>query len=207
MCLSALTLFTAILEPQFERRKISSLEVGIGLIIIAGIYLIFQSENRYIWGTLLGLVSAFLGALFNIVNGKLVKKNEATVICFYEILSAGLWVTLYLLLTNGFNSGMQLNASDLFYLIILGTLCTGVAYVANIWVMKEMSAFQVALVTNLEPIYGVLLAVFIFGSREQMSAGFYAGATISLGAVFLYPVLKKKLNAGQQIKQPLAPVK
>ncbi|GEO02661.1 permease [Adhaeribacter aerolatus] len=207
VCFSALTLFTALLEPLFKRRRISSLEVGIGLLIMAGIYLIFKFENRYVWGTMLGLLSAFCGALFNIVNGKLVNKNEATVICFYEILSAWLWVSVYLLVTGGFNAGLALSFSDLFYLFILGTLCTGVAYVANIWVMKELSAFQVALVTNLEPIYGVLMAVFIFGSKEQMSGGFYAGALIMLGAVFLYPVLKKQLKRREKLKGSLVTVK
>lgn len=207
VCFSSLTLFTALLEPLFKRCNISGLEVGIGLLIIAGIYLIFKFENRYVWGTLLGLTSAFCGALFNIINGKLVKKTEATLICFYEILSTWLWVSLYLLITGGFNAGMALSLSDLFYITILGTLCTGVAYVANIWVMKELSAFQVALITNLEPVYCILMAVFIFGSKEQMSGGFYAGAITILGAVFLYPVLQKKSKKRKKLKQVLAPAK
>jgi drug/metabolite transporter (DMT)-like permease len=207
VCFSALTLFTAVLEPLFKRRKMSGLELGLGFIIMAGIYLIFKFENRYVWGTILGLASAFLCAFFNIANGKLVKQNEATVICFYEILSAWLWVSLYLLVTGGFNADMQLSPSDLFYITILGTLCTGLAYVANIWVMKELSAFQVALVTNLEPVYGILMAVFIFGSKEQMSGGFYTGASIILAAVFLYPVLKKKLKHGVKLRQGIAPAK
>ena len=207
VCLSAVTLFTALLEPLFKRRKISGLEVGIGLIIIAGIYLIFKFENRYVWGTVLGLVSAFCGALFNILNGKLIKKNSATVICFYEILSTWLWVSFYLLFTEGFSARLQISLPDLLYITILGTLCTGVAYVANIWVMKEISAFQVALVTNLEPIYGVLLAIFIFGSKEQMSGGFYAGAITILGAVFLYPVLQKQLKKRNNTPQAFAPQK
>ena len=60
--------------------------------------------------------------------------------------------------------------------------------------MKELSAFTVALTTNLEPIYGILLALLIFGQKEAMSSGFYMGASIILAAVFIYPYLKSKIR-------------
>ena len=76
----------------------------------------------------------------------------------------------------------------------LGTICTALAYVAGVAVMRTLSAFRVALVTNLEPVYGIILAFLIFGAKEQMSAGFYIGSLLILSAVFLYPVYKRRKN-------------
>lgn len=89
---------------------------------------------------------------------------------------------------------MILNLSDIIYLLILGIICTSVAYVAGVMVMKELSAFRVALITNLEPVYAIILALFIFGKDEQMTNGFYAGASIILATIFLYPIVKTRLE-------------
>jgi drug/metabolite transporter (DMT)-like permease len=88
----------------------------------------------------------------------------------------------------------NLSTKDWFYLAILGTFCTSVAYVAGVSVMRTLSAFRVALVTNLEPVYGIILAFIFFKDKEQMTAGFYAGAIIVLASVFLYPIYKKRKN-------------
>ena len=87
---------------------------------------------------------------------------------------------------------MKLNFDDLMYLLILGTVCTSLAYVAGVAVMKELSAFRVALITNLEPVYGIILAFIFFGKREQMTPGFYAGAVIILSTIFIYPFIKNR---------------
>jgi len=58
--------------------------------------------------------------------------------------------------------------------------------------MKKISVFMIQLALNLEPIYGIIMAVIIFGSEEKMGASFYVGALIIMTAVVLYPVLKKR---------------
>jgi drug/metabolite transporter (DMT)-like permease len=99
------------------------------------------------------------------------------------------------MLFNGdFNSHMILNQSDLLYLLLLGVVCTAIAYVLGVAVMRELSAFTVALTTNMEPVYGIILALLIFGQKETMSTGFYFGAVIVLTAVFIYPYLKTKIK-------------
>ena len=60
--------------------------------------------------------------------------------------------------------------------------------------MKSMSAYAVVLAINMEPIYGILLALWIFNKSEFMSTGFYIGASIILSAVFLYPLLKRQFR-------------
>ena len=194
VCLSSVTLFTALVEPLFYRRRTSRLEVLVGLLIILGIYLIFRFESQYMEGILLGLAAAVAAAFFGTLNSLLVKRSGATVISLYEMAGAWLLLSVFMLCSGGFGEGMNATAADWVYLLLLGTVCTSGAYVAAVSVMKEISAFRVALASNLEPIYGILLAWLFFGHQEKMSAGFYAGAVIILGAVFLFPVLKYRLD-------------
>jgi len=194
VCLSSITLFTAVLEPIINRKRISRLEIIIGLLIISGIYMIFKFENNYTLGIICGLASAFCASLFSIINSKQIKNRPAPVISFYEMLGASVWISIYLAISNGFNTSMILSTSDLFYLLLLGTVCTSLAYVAGVAVMKELTAFRVALVTNLEPIYGIILAFIFLGKKEQMTTGFYIGAFIILGSIFLYPAIKNRIE-------------
>lgn len=164
-----------------------------GLIIITGIYLIFKFESKYTLGIIFGLTSALGSSLFATINSTLVQKSDHKIIGFYEISGAFFWITLdrlfdKMLLTETFN----LSVTDWIYLTILGTICTALAYVAGVSVMRTLSAFRVALITNLEPVYGIILAFIFFGAKEAMSTGFYLGAVLILGSVSLYPIYKKK---------------
>ncbi len=192
--LSSTTLFTSILEPIINRKRISKTDVGIGLVILFGIYLIFKFEFQYVWGILCGLSCALFASIFSILNARMVKQTSATIITFYEMLGAFLCVSLIMLFTGKFDEAMWLVGTDWAYLLLLGVVCTAVAYVLGVAVMKELTAFTVALTTNMEPVYGILLAILIFGHKETMSTGFYVGASIVLGAVFLYPYIKTKLE-------------
>ncbi len=192
VCLSSVTLFTSLLEPLFYKRKISKIELITGLFVILGIYLIFKFETQYIKGIVLGLLCALMASLFSIANSKLVQRSDASKISFYEMIGAFCWISLFMLFSGGFNTDLRLQTGDLLYLLLLGTVCTAGAYVAAVMVMKEISPFRVALASNLEPIYGIILAWLIFGEKEVMSLGFYTGAVMILGAVFLYPVFRHR---------------
>jgi drug/metabolite transporter (DMT)-like permease len=140
-----------------------------------------------------------MASIFTILNEKAVKKIEAASISFYEMLGGLAFLSAYMSLNPGAEHfQMQISNADLFYLIILGTVCTAIAYVFGVAVMKELSAYTVVLTTNLEPLYGIVLAYLIFGSKELMSAGFYQGAALILVAVFSYPLIKSKLQANQK---------
>jgi drug/metabolite transporter (DMT)-like permease len=193
VCLSSFTLFTAILEPLIKRQAIQMTDIVIGLIIIVGIYMIFKFESSYTTGIIFGLSAALASSLFSVINSTLIHKGDAVIIGFYELVGALIWITLYRLydhslLTEHFNLSLR----DWICLGFLGTVCTALAYVAGVSVMRTLSAFRVALITNLEPVYGIILAFIFFGTRETMTTGFYVGACIILGAVFLYPVYKRR---------------
>jgi drug/metabolite transporter (DMT)-like permease len=193
VCLSSFTLFTAILEPLIKKQAILVPDVIIGLIIILGIYLIFKFESQYTEGIILGLSSALASSLFATINSTFVQKSDPKIIGFYELSGAFFWITIYRILSQDLqNERFDLSGMDWFYLMILGTICTALAYVAGVSVMRTLSAFRVALITNLEPVYGIVLAFIFFGTRETMSMGFYLGSALILGSIFLYPIYKKR---------------
>ncbi|MET4083814.1 drug/metabolite transporter (DMT)-like permease [Pedobacter sp. UYP30] len=195
VCLSAFTLFTAILEPLIKRQPIFRTDILVGLLIVIGILLIFKFETQYAVGIAFGLTAAVASSLFATINSVLVQKSEPSIIGFYELVGALFWVTIYRIFDGSFASvHFNLSGSDWFFLFILGTVCTSIAYVAGVAVMRTMSAFRTALITNLEPIYGVILAFIFYGQQETMTTGFYLGSAIILAAVFLYPLYKNKKN-------------
>ena len=194
VCFSSLTLFTAILEPLINKKRISGLEIISGLLIIIGIFVIFKFETQYTKGIIAGLICAVCASLFSIINARQVRHYQAPVIAFYELSGAFVWISLYLLFTAGFDSSMALTRSDFGYLFLLGTVCTSLAYVAGVSVMRELSPFRVALITNLEPVYGIIMSFLFFGDMNKMTTGFWIGAVIILSTIFLFPVAQKQLT-------------
>lgn len=188
--------FAAVLEPIFFKRKIRSYEILFGLLVILGVYLIVDSEIKYLTGILLGISSAFFSSLFAVINGRFVLSHNATVISFYEFIGGVAFITIYIgLFGQGFNAEFfTLKDSDWLYLFILASICTAYAFIAAVDIMKYISPFTVVLAYNLEPIYGVIIAILIFGESEIMNPKFYYGAILILTTVILNAFVKKKLR-------------
>jgi len=194
--LSVTTLFVALLQPFFFRRKIVGYEVLLSLLTIGGIATIFNVESQYTNGMILGLISALLAALFSLFNARLIAKNDATVISLYEMLGGVVIFTLIFLFTGKFDAEFfDVSSSDWGWLLILGLVCTSFAYVGTVKVLRSLSPFTVSISINLEPVYGIILALLIFPEKEKMPPNFYYGALIILFAVVLNGILinRKKL--------------
>jgi len=201
-CLATATLFTSLLEPFFFRKRINAVEVIVGLLIILGLYLIFRFETRYSLGIIVALISALLAGLFTVLNKKMVVHQKASVISFYEMLGGLTGITFYLLFSGWGNLPLSLPLPiDIVYLLVLGTICTAFAFAVQVDIMQHLSAFIVALTINLEPVYGIVMAYFIFGETEHMTGGFYIGTAIILVSVLGFPVyhyyLKRRQRRGE----------
>ena len=195
VCFSSSTLFTALLEPLYFKRRIKPYELIFGLLIITGLYFIFSFEFEYLAGMILAVVSAALASWFTVLNGVLVKQTNAKLISFYELLGAFIVVSIYLLMTNGLDiSRFTVPLQDLKWLVILGTLCTAFAFIMSVEVMKKISPYTVTISVNLEPIYSIILALIIWPESERMSFGFYMGTLIVIATIFLNAALKKRFS-------------
>lgn len=189
--LSTGAFFASILEPIFYKRKVIKYEVFFGLIVIAGLYIIFEVETEYVWGIILALCASFLGALFSVINGKFAIQYDASVISFYELTFGMLCITAYLAFSGSYTASFfQLQATDWMYLFILASACTAYAFIASVHVMKWISPYTVMLTINMEPIYGIILALLILGDSENMSPQFYYGAAVILLTVVANGIIK-----------------
>ncbi|MCK5400832.1 MAG: DMT family transporter [Flavobacteriaceae bacterium] len=190
--------FASIIEPVFFKRKIIWYELVFGVFIILGVLLITQAEFKYINGIILGISSALFSTLFAVINGKFVKRYAASIISFYEFISGIFFISMFIIFfRDGFSlQFFSLSVSDWIYLFILASICTAYAFIAAVHVMKYISPYTVVLSYNLEPVYGIILAILLFPQKEKMSTEFYIGAGIIITTVILNGILKnsKKLK-------------
>jgi len=197
ICMAIASFFTALLEPFIMKQRVKWFELGLGLIIIPGMALIVQNIESYMLiGVIMGLISAFLAALFSTLNKKLITKSSPLEITFLEIGGALLFLTLIMPIYLYFEPTIQLIpiGMDWIYLLILALVCTTFAYVLNIRALNHITAFAANLTINLEPVYGILLAIILLQENKELNNLFYIGVLMILSAIFIYPLLKKRFE-------------
>ncbi|SNT07349.1 Permease of the drug/metabolite transporter (DMT) superfamily [Ekhidna lutea] len=198
VCLAGMatcSLWTSLIEPISQGRKIKGFEVLLSIIAFIGIGVIFNVEFDYLSGLLTAVLSAFIASVFTVINGRLTKTYDPYVITFYEMVGACVAIAMFFpIYSMYFVDSLTLNpsASDWLYLGVLAIVCTVYAYSISVELMKRLSAFSINLVVNLEPVYGIILALIIFGDSEEMSPGFYLGTLLILTSVLLYPLLNRR---------------
>ena len=188
-------LFTSLLEPFFLKIKFKVYEILLSLLTIIGIVIIYDVETQYSLGIIVALIAAFLSALFAVLNAGFVKDHDSRVLTFYELLFAVLLISVIILFQDGFSAKFfNLSTNDWIYIIILASVCTAYALTASTKLLKKISAFTMMLTVNLEPVYGIILALIVFGSDEEMSSSFYYGAIFIFAGVILNVIIKSKIN-------------
>jgi len=191
--------WAALIEPIAKRKKIHLIEIGLGMLVIFGLYVIFAGDFKYPFGLFLGIISGLTAAIFSVINAKLVVRVNSQTITFYEMVSACLIILLFFPIYQHMQGdGVQLQLvptwDDWMYIAIMAWACSVYAYTAAIELTKKLSVFFIQLALNLEPVYGITLALIVFGEKEIMSWKFYAGTAILISAVVAYPFLKKRMN-------------
>tara|TARA_B110000977_G_scaffold137738_1_gene174961 strand:+ start:213 stop:1091 length:879 start_codon:yes stop_codon:yes gene_type:complete len=192
-CLASCSFFVSLLQPLFNNSKLKPYELVLGLFVILGIYIIFTFESDFSLGIILSLISAFLAAIFSVWNANLIKYNSAFTITLNEMLAGWIAMFLYFSFKDDFDLHQIIpHGIDWLYILVLGVICTAIAFLLGTAVLKELSAFTVSISVNLEPIYGILLALWIFGESEEMSMEFYFGAGIILSTILANAYFKSK---------------
>ncbi len=202
VCLAGMatgSLWTSLLEPLFQRRRVRLLEIGLGLVAIAGLYVVFHFEFDHALGLAMAVGSAMLSALFSVINSRFAVLYDAQVVTFYEVLGAFVSSVIVLpifaaLFYNHEPVHLIPAPTDWVWILILAWVCTVYAYSASVHLLRKFTPFAINLTVNLEPVYGIILAVLVFGEKERMTTGFYVGTFIILLAVLAYPLLKRMLK-------------
>lgn len=190
--LSTGALFSAFLEPIFFKRKINLSEIILALVVSTCIILIYNASPNYWLGIVLGVLCSFLSALFSVMNGKIHTKFPSQKIMFYEMIGGWIIVCLFLPFFEGYGALLEVSWRDLGLLILLGSLFTAFPMMESVNLMKYISPYTLLLNVNLEPIYGIVLAYFIFGESEKMTPMFYLATFIMVVAIVLNVLLKKQ---------------
>ena len=194
-CLSLSTLFAAILEPVIFRRKVDLSEVIMGIVIVICMAMIFKTEFNYKEGIFYGILTALFGTVFSVFNGKIFGKTSSGNIIFYEIFSGFLILSLFYLLTGQISQVNEISYRDLALVLLLASFFTAFPMLESVKLMKYISPFTLILTVNLEPVYGIILAYFIFGDSEQMSPVFYGASLVMILAIIANGIIKSRKMA------------
>ena len=198
VCLSAAGFFTALIEPIVLRRPVVGAELALGILAIAGIYIIFDFHPQYKLGILFGILSSFGSALFPVLNKELLKRFPSRLLTVYELgggfFALSLMLPLYLM---AFPAAYYFpTLSDWGWLLVLAIFCTVISFDLQLNALKKISAFTANLTYNLEPVYGIILAFLIFHENEQLHGQFYLGLSLIVLAIVLQMVRVLKQSKG-----------
>ncbi len=194
LCLSTTTLHVTWLEPIIMKRKFSWVEFLFGLIVIYGIYFVSSDFEADEYEALAyGLTAAFLAALFSVSNAKLAQTIPSPQITFYEMLTGIVFLTGILYFDGQLTYDyLVMTTSDFWWLLFLGLICTSLAFVLMIDVVKKLGAFTVSLSINLEPVYTIILAIFILKEHKMLGMNFYIGSLLIILVVIANSIVKSK---------------
>ncbi|QJW88691.1 EamA family transporter [Spirosoma taeanense] len=208
VCLAGLatsSLWASVLEPLLLRRRVRPIEVILGGVVLAGLYLIFRFEFDKVVGLAMAVFSAMLSSLFTIINSRFTRRYDALLISFYEMAGASvgalaMWLLVWLLdplRTSHPERYVPNTPMQWLWLLILSLVCTVYAYSVGVRLLRKFSPYMAILTVNLEPVYGIVLAVLIFGDAERMTSGFYVGTLVILAAVLVYPFWNSRLTKAE----------
>jgi drug/metabolite transporter (DMT)-like permease len=193
VCLATSSLFSALIEPFFFKRKFLFYEVIMGVIVVVALAFIMGTETKYFWGYFYGIMAAFLATLFTLFNAKYINKVGAAKITMIEMLSGVIIISCILFFQQDYTVfTTKISVTDLTYLILLGTLCTAMVFVWLTEIMRHITPYSLIMAINLEPVYSIIFALIIFGDNELMSSSFYLGSCVIIGIVFLDGYLKNR---------------
>jgi drug/metabolite transporter (DMT)-like permease len=195
-CMATVSFFTAVLEPIMGRSPFNKRDILFSLLVVPALYTAFYFSGNFVTGIVMGLCSALLAAIFTILNKRVTTKWDPFSITFVELFSGFLFIGMLLpFYLHWFpQSEVVPGSGDLLYLLILSIVCTTLPFVLSLVSLRHVTAFTANLTINLEPVYGILLAVFLFREYEQLSAGFYFGALLVLVIVFLHSWLVSRMT-------------
>lgn len=210
VCLSTASVFTALLDPYINKRRKDPVEIILGLLALAGVYFIYRFQQFFATGILLGVIAAILSAVFTVLNKRFVNTYPARVMVFYEMGTGWLFITLLLPLQFYFLPDAQFlpRSTDLFssewyqndwlWLIVISLCCTVWAQSLALNALKKLSSFTITLSVNMEPVYGILLAILFYQENKELTAGFYIGMSLICLSVILQllRVIKPSLSPG-----------
>ncbi len=174
--------FTAILEPIFFKTRHSWFELLFSLLVLAGLVLIvpeFSIQDQALQGVLLGLLSAVLYAIRNIMNRQKITQYSGTKIMCYQLLLSTLFLSPVLFLYS-----LEISAATWGNLTLLAVVTTAIAHTLFVQGHGNFTASTVSILSCLTPVYGILWAVWLTEEKLDQNT-IWGGLIIILTTVAL----------------------
>jgi drug/metabolite transporter (DMT)-like permease len=202
-CLATTSFFVSVFEPIMFRKKFIWYELILAILVIPAIYLIFRFSGEYTNGIILGLASTIFATVFSLLNKKMISKTAPLNITFIEIATGFLLLCCIMPFYISSQTSINLVPSwaDVWNLIAFSVFCTVVPFTLSLYCMRHISVFTASITLNLEPVYGIIMAICFFNENEYLAPGFYAGTILILLVVFINPFIQRKF--GEPVKPPL----
>lgn len=178
---SSFPVFTILLEPVLTRERWNPASLVYALACALGIFLIvpaFDLADAIVRGVLWGLGAGLTFSVLTILNRVLASRQSSLAVAFYQDLFAGLF-----LLPAVIGSSFVLSGRDWLLFVALGVFCTAAAHTLFIDGMKSVEARTASILSSLEPVYGILLALVFL--KESPSLRTVSGGAMVLAAALV----------------------
>ncbi|PXV61784.1 Threonine/homoserine efflux transporter RhtA [Dyella jiangningensis] len=197
-CIALGPVFLSLVEPWIAGRRFDPRELLIGVAVVPGVAMVVGGVPMDMrMGIVVGTASALLVALFGAFNKRLVEHGDPLTVTCIELGTGTLFLTLLAPLLPG-PAFMLPSVHDALLLLVLSFGCTLLPFALALVALRHMSAFGTQMVTNLEPVYAIVLAILLLGEQRQLDGWFYAGVAVILAAVFIHPLLTRKQTPPSQ---------
>ncbi|MEP7184277.1 MAG: DMT family transporter [Rhodanobacter sp.] len=200
-CIALGPVFLSFIEPWVAKRKFDSRELLIGIAVVPGVALVVGGvpDDMRI-GIAVGALSALFVALFGSLNKRLVDHGDPLTVTCIELGAGTLFLTaLAPLLPHTGPAFVLPSMHDALLLLLLSFGCTLLPFALALVALRHITAFGTQMVTNLEPVYSIVLAILLLGEQRELDRWFYIGVAVILAAVFVHPLLNRKTR---RMKQP-----
>ncbi len=193
-CIALAPVFMAFTEPWLAKRKFDPRELMIGAAVVPGVIMVVGGMPSDMHaGLAVGVLSAVFVALFSSLNKRFVESGDPLTVTFIELGTGTVFLTLLApLLPHAGPAFVLPDMHDALLLAALSFGCTLLPFALALVALRQMTAFGTQMVTNLEPVYAIILAIVLLGEQRELDNWFYAGVVVILAAVFVHPLLNRK---------------
>jgi drug/metabolite transporter (DMT)-like permease len=186
----------ALIEPWVTGARFERHNLLLGIFVIPGVALVVGGlPGDMHLGFWVGVVSAALAGVFNLLNKRYLGQQDAMAVTWIELGAGFLLIALFSPFMTLDDSTVVLpSVQDSAWLLVLAVFCTLIPFVVSLGTLRHLSAFTTQLAINLEPLYAILLAVLFLGEARELDGLFYLGVLIVLIAVFGHGYLQRRLT-------------
>ena len=205
LAFASFPVFVLAIESVEQRRAPRSAELTSIVVVVCGLILLvpeFRWSSAVVQGHVCGVVAGLTFAILTVRTRRRVALHGAVALALWQNAFAALWLLPFVLigLPSTLRAMLQFGSSgilatlmgaammaptvaDVALLAVLGLACTALSHTLFIASMHRVSAHTASVVSVLEPVYGIVLAILLLGERPD--ARTLAGMLLILAAALL----------------------